>query len=141
MYAVIRIRGSMNARKNVNDTLNMLRLNRRMHCVVLKDSDVVKGMLQKAKDLITWGDINDSVFKMMAEKRGRKSGNEKLSADEANSLMNSLKETGKVPEGMKAVFRLSPPSKGFKHSVKQQYPRGELGYRGEKINELLKRMI
>ena len=141
MYAVIRIRGSINVRKDIEDTLKMLRLNRRMHCVVLKDSDVVKGMLQKAKDLITWGDIDDKLFKMMVEKRGRKAGDKKLSAEEAGNLMNSLKETGKAPDGMKTVFRLTPPSKGFKHSVKQQYPKGELGYRGEKINDLLKRMI
>jgi large subunit ribosomal protein L30 len=35
MYAVIRIRGSVNVRKDIDDTLRMLRLNRKMHCVVL----------------------------------------------------------------------------------------------------------
>ena len=42
--------------------------------------------------------------------------------------------------GIKPVFRLSPPSGGF-NAVKEYYPKGDLGYRGEKINELLKRMI
>ena len=42
---------------------------------------------------------------------------------------------------IKPVFRLTPPSKGFKKSIKQQYPNGEIGYRGEKINELILRMI
>jgi large subunit ribosomal protein L30 len=141
MYAVIRIRGTVNVRKDVEDTLKMLRLGRNMHCVVLKESDNVKGMLQKTKDWITWGIVDDKTLKHMIDKRGRKSGNKKLTAEEAGNFLNTLKETSKAPEGMKSVFRLTPPSKGFKHSVKQQYPKGELGYRGEKINELLKRMI
>jgi len=140
MYAIIRLRGLANVRKDVEDTLKMMRLNRRMHCVVLKDTDNVKGMLQKAKDWITWGDINDKVLKQLVAKRGRKLGDKRLAGEDVDIVLNKLKETGKL-EGIKPVFRLTPPSKGFKHSVKQQYPKGELGYRGEKINELLKRMI
>ena len=41
---------------------------------------------------------------------------------------------------LKPVFRLTPPSKGFK-SIKQHWPKGDLGYRGKEINELIKRMI
>jgi large subunit ribosomal protein L30 len=141
MYAVIRIRGTVNVRKDVEDTLKMMRLGRMMHCVVIKDSDNLRGMLQKAKDWITWGDINDNVLKLLIDRRGRKIGDKKLTKEESENTMKNLKETGKVPEGIKPVFRLTPPSKGFKHSIKQQYPKGELGYRGEKINELLKRMI
>jgi large subunit ribosomal protein L30 len=141
MYAIIRIRGTVNVKTYVEDTLKMLRLGRNMHCVVLKESDNLKGMLQKAKDRITWGVIDDKVLKLMIDKRGRKAGGERLTAEEAGNFFNTLKETGKVPDGMKSVFRLTPPSKGFKRSVKQHYPRGELGYRAEKINELLKRMI
>lgn len=36
--------------------------------------------------------------------------------------------------------KLKPPKGGFK-SLKEMYPKGDLGYRGEKINELIKRMI
>jgi large subunit ribosomal protein L30 len=36
---------------------------------------------------------------------------------------------------------MHPPKKGFKRTVKRPYrDRGELGYRGEAINELIKRM-
>ncbi len=40
----------------------------------------------------------------------------------------------------KRVVSLKPPKGGFR-SLKQMYPKGDLGYRGEKINELIKRMI
>jgi len=142
MYAVIRIKGLVKIRKDFKDTLKMLRLNRKMHCVILREDDVVvKGMLQKVKDRITWGEIDDEILKLLVEKRGRKPGNKRLTKEEAQDVFNKIKENQKVPESIIPVFRLTPPSKGFKHSIKQHYPKGELGYRGKEINELLKRMI
>jgi len=141
MYAVIRLRGLVKVRKDIKDTLKMLRLNRKMHCVLLKEDDVVKGMLQKVKDRITWGEVDDDILKILVEKRGRKPGDERLTKEEAEDIFNKIKENQKIPNTIKPVFRLTPPSKGFKNSIKQHYPKGELGYRGKEINKLLKRMI
>jgi large subunit ribosomal protein L30 len=141
MYAVIRLKGLTGLRKDVEDTFSMLRLNRKMHCIVLKESDNVKGMLQKVRNWSTYGEIDDKVLKLLIEKRGRKLGDKRLNEEEAEEIFKKIKETGKMPKEIKPVFRLTPPSKGFKKSIKQHYPKGELGYRGEKINELLKRMI
>ena len=141
MYAVIRLRGMVNMTKEIEDSLKMLRLNRKMHCVLLKEDDVVKGMLQKIKDRITWGEIDDDTLMNMLIKRGRKQGNVRITKEEAEEAFKSLKEAGKMPEAIKPVFRLTPPSKGFKNTIKQHYPKGELGYRGNEINALLKRMI
>ena len=140
MYAVIRLRGSAKLRKDVKDTLKILRLNKKMHCILLKENDIVKGMLQKTKDRITWGEINDDILKLLIEKRGRKPGNKRLTKEEAEDIFNKLKENQKITNIIKPVFRLTPPSKGFKKSIKQHYSKGELGYRGEEINKLLKRM-
>jgi large subunit ribosomal protein L30 len=141
MYAVIRLKGLAKIREDFQDTLKMLRLNRKMHCVVLEENDTVKGMLQKVKDRVTWGEIDDDILKLLVEKRGRKSGNIRLTKEEAEKTFKAIKESHKIPNEIKPVFRLTPPSKGFKHSIKQHYPKGELGYRGKEINELLKRMI
>jgi len=141
MYAVIRLKGLVKIREDFKDTLKMLRLNRKMHCVVLEENDINKGMLYKVKDRVTWGEIDDDVLKLLIEKRGRKSGNVRLTKEESESIFKETKEKQKVPDSIKPVFRLTPPSKGFKHSIKQHYPKGELGYRGKEINELLKRMI
>lgn len=141
MYAVIRLKGSVGLEKDIRDTLIMLRLNRKMHCVVLKESDCIKGMLHKVKDWITWGEIDDKILRYLIEKRGRKPGDERLKPEEVEEIFKKIKETEKVPEIIKPVFRLNPPSKGLKNSIKQHYPKGELGYRGKEINTLLKRMI
>ena len=140
MYAVIRVRGSVGL-KDIKTTLVMLRLHRKMHCVLVKENDCMKGMLQKVKDYVTWGEIDDDVLLSLIEKRGRKSASKRLEIKEVEEISKKAKEIQKIPEEIEPVFRLSPPSKGFKKSIKQHYPNGELGYRGKEINELLKRMI
>ncbi len=114
--AVIRIKGLVNIKKTVEDTLNMLRLYRKNYCVVLENKPEIIGMVRKAKDYITWGEINDDTLKLLIEKRR---------------------------ENDKKFFRLQPPRKGFgrKGTKKPFSVGGALGYRGEKINELIKRMI
>ena len=61
--------------------------------------------------------------------------------DLAEALFKVEVECTNLPK-VKPVFRLHPPKKGFKGKVKRSYAAGgELGYRGETINELLKRMM
>ncbi|NOZ81570.1 MAG: 50S ribosomal protein L30 [Candidatus Micrarchaeota archaeon] len=144
MFAVIKIRGTVTARGEIIDTLRMLRLHRKHHCVLVPDNPSFRGMLQKAKDYITWGEINDEILKELIRKRGRKPGDRRLSPEEADAVFKAVKSDGPAvlkKMGIKPVFRLTPPSGGFKKSIKQHFPKGELGYRGEKINELLERMI
>ena len=151
MLAVIRIRGRVKVRKEIEDTMKILKLNRKHHCVFLPKNSVTSGMLQKIKDYVTWGEISKDMLKKLIQKRGRLSGNKRISEDFlkesgiggfdelAEKIINS--EIKLKDLGIKTYFRLAPPSKGFKGSIKQHYPRGALGNRGEKINELLKRMI
>jgi len=141
MYAVIRIRGLVGLRDDIVDTLAMLRLHRKMHCIISPENPGMLGMIRKVKDYVTWGEISDDVLKFLVEKRGRKPGNKRLTESEAKKLFDELKSTGIPAKDVVPLFRLTPPSKGFKHSIKQHYPKGEVGYRGEKINELLVRMI
>ena len=139
LIAVIRIRGAFMMRKETKDTLKMLRLNRKNHCVLVRGTDSIKGMLQKTKDYMTFGEINEEVLKMLVAKRGRAAGNNRLTAEQAEKAAKEILSEGKS-NVLKPVFRLTPASGGF-GEIKQFYPRGELGYRGEKINELLKKMI
>jgi len=142
MYAVIRVRGLVNTPKEIEDTLRMLRLTRVNHCVLVPKTKTYEGMLEKAKRCITWGEIDKETLAMLVEKRGRLKGDKRLNPEEAKSIAERIykEQTTKNIENLKQVFRLSPPSKGYK-SVKLPYPKGDLGYRGEKINSLLRRMI
>ena len=142
MYAVVRVRGSAKTPKEIEDTLKMLRLTRTNHCVVIPKNKSYEGMLQKVKSYVTWGEIDKDVLEELVVRRGRYQGDKKIDPKEAKKIVEKIykEKSVKVIDNLKPVFRLSPPSKGYK-SVKLPYPKGDLGYRGEKINELLRRMI
>ena len=138
--AAIRIRGLTGLRISVEDTLKMLRLYKKNYCCVLPNTMTYVGMLKKAKDYITWGEIDEETFKMLIEKRGeefkgREFDSKKKIVYNDFFLINNKK--------IKKYFRLNPPRKGFerkgiKHSFKEG---GALGYRGNAINELIRRMV
>ena len=142
MIIAVRIRGSVGVRHDIADTMMLMRLTRKMHAIILPEDPSTKGMIKKVKDLITWGPLSDDMLEALLKKRGRKSQDRKLTPDEVKAAMSEIKAGKKmIDAGIKPVFRLPPPSGGFKNSIKQHWPRGELGNRGEKINDLLKRMI
>ena len=62
------------------------------------------------------------------------------SVDElAIALFNE--ETTLKESGLKPIFRLSPPRKGYESTRTPYSKGGSLGYRSENINELLEKMI
>jgi large subunit ribosomal protein L30 len=141
LFAVIMIRSSLGAHKEIKDTLTMLRLNRVNHCVLVPKLPVFQGMLKKAESYITWGEIEPSILDILISKRGRLSGNEKIPKEKVKEIVKTILKNKSVKGlSIKPVFRLSPPSKGYK-SIKLPFPKGAAGYRGKKINELLRKMI
>ena len=65
MLAVIRIRGSVGLKKEIKDSFKIMKITRKNHCIVIPENKSTKGMLQKTKDWITWGEISDDVLKKM----------------------------------------------------------------------------
>ncbi len=151
--ALIRLRSGIRAKGEVRDTLAMLRLHRINHLVLVDDNPSYKGMVQKVKDYITWGEIDKETLAALIRKRGRLIGNkpitdeyvkEKLgmTIDEfAEKVVNGEMKLTDLPN-IKPVFRLHPPRGGLKGTKKRSFKEGgALGYRGEKINELIERML
>ncbi|MEN4016952.1 MAG: 50S ribosomal protein L30 [Methanobacterium sp.] len=152
MIAAIRVRGRTGIKKDISDTLDMLRLTRINHAVLIEKNPSYKGMLQKAKDYITWGEVDQETVSKLLSKRGKIAGNVKLTEDylkentdfsSVEELSRALLDSGAKLEdiGVKLVFRLHPPRKGYEDIKKTFKESGSLGYRGEKISDLIKRMI
>ncbi|UCD02761.1 MAG: uL30 family ribosomal protein [Candidatus Aenigmatarchaeota archaeon] len=112
-FAVIMLKGTVKVNREVVDTLKRLRLSSINSCVIVPADDTHRGMLKSIAEYVTWGEVNKETLKRLRSKRG--------GADSK-------------------VFRLSPPSGGLK-AVRLNYPRGDVGYRGADINQLLMRMI
>lgn len=146
--AVVRVRGLVDVDHRMNDTLRMMGLTRVNHCSIVDDSHI--GMVQRCKDLITWGEVDAETLEMLIMKRGMKVGNKRINEDDVKKA--GFKSIGEFAEkflksekkledlGIKKVFRLHPPRKGHGH-IKWHYPAGALGYRKGEINALLKRMM
>lgn len=120
MWAVVRVRGAQRSDRKIKRTLELLRLKDKNNCVVLPEEPRFKGMLERVKDFVTWGEIDDATLAELMQKRGAG----------ANGYRG-------------VAFRLAPPRKGFerKGAFKRFGQGGALGYRGKEINRLLKRMI
>lgn len=140
MIAAVRIRGEVRIGKPVNDTLMLLGLGRPNHCVLLPEKPEIVGMLKKAQHYITWGEVDNATIEHLVLKRGRIAGNKRLDSKEAKAVAQKILKGHLKDLGIKTVFRLSPPSKGYR-SIRVLWPKGDLGYRKAEINNLLKRMI
>jgi len=152
-YAVIRVRGHAGVKKEIEDTMRMLNLTRPNHCVVVPETDSINGMLQKAKDYITWGEVNSETLARMIKFRGRLKGDKPIddlyiqNHSKFTSIISFAKSVAKDEVkysdlvDVKPVFRLNPPRKGYGGNKRSFTNGGALGYRGEKINELIERML
>jgi large subunit ribosomal protein L30 len=151
MIAAIRIRGRTGLKREIEDTMKMLRLTRINHAVILDENPNYHGMLRKAKDYITWGEINEDTIIKVISKRGKLPGGAQVTEEylKENTNYSSIEELSKAvlegvkleESGVKPIFRLHPPRKGYKN-VKTTYNEGgSLGYRGENIEELINKMI
>ena len=143
MYAVIRIRGTANITGDIEDTLHILRLNKPHHCVIVPENDSYKGLLHKAKDYITWGEIDDKTLVALVEKRAKISRTKKIDPKKTKTIIDAIKNSKIEESEIRPVFQLAPPRKGFERKgVKRAFTQGgALGYRKEKINALIERMM
>jgi large subunit ribosomal protein L30 len=144
MIVVIRISGLVGIDKNIESTLERLRLKRKYACVILPETSEIKGMLEKVRAYVAYGKIDKETLKLLILRRGRIAGSKPIDAKKiSDAMITEIFESRRKLEdfGLKQFFRLHPPVKGFKKSTKQFYPRGMLGNHAEKVNELIMRML
>ena len=137
--AIVLVRGLAKVKTEVKNTLAMLRLTRKNNCVVIADNPVNNGMIKKVKDYITWGPISEETFNELVSKRGEEF--KSRTADSKGKYnYKCLEVNGKK---YKLYFRLNPPRKGFgRKGIKMAFKvGGGLGFRGDKMEDLIKRML
>jgi large subunit ribosomal protein L30 len=78
MYAVVRVRGQVNVRYTIEDTMKMLRLHRVNHCVVVPENPHFKGMVLKVKDYVAFGKVDAKTLAEVLKNRGRLEGGTRL---------------------------------------------------------------
>lgn len=149
--AVVLIRGTIGTHPDVKKTLELLRLKQKHACVVIDDNEISRGMIQKVKDYVTYGSIDEETFKELIDKRGEVVGGEKAQVakvDSAKIAKEYFEGKIKLREfdmkyKLKPFFRLHPPIGGFERGgIKMPYTKGGvLGNRSENMKKLISKMI
>lgn len=153
-FAVIRVRGVNNQRRTISDTCKLLNVAKLHNLTFVDDRTSYYGMLQKAKDWVTWGEVTADSVETVLSKWGRLPGNKRLTDDyvKEHTSFASIKAFSKAFVDLKAdlkdiphlkpFFRLHPPRKGYgRKGIKYHYSvGGALGYRGDTINQLISKM-
>ena len=151
--AVVRVRGIINVKNDIRDTLTMLGLGRVNHCVLISENPQNMGMVRKVKDYVTWGPIDTQTATLLVKERGQLKGRKALDEKALKDLgkYKSFEDLGKALADGDAtwskmddtvrVFRLHPPRKGYEGIKRTFNMGGALGDRGQDINVLLQRMM
>ncbi len=151
--AIVRIRGHAKIQHTAVKTMDMMKLNRPNHCVLLPENTTTKGMLQVVKDFVTWGEVGHETIARLLFQRGEITGGGRLTDAyvKENSKYPSILSLAKAMEkgeakvsdvkGLKPVIRLPPPRKGFRSTRRSYVDGGSLGYRGADIEKLVDRML
>ncbi len=156
LYFAVRIRGAPGMRRKILDTLKMLRMHKLNHGVLIWGTPSFEGMLVKCKDYISFGEIDEKTLIRLLRVRGKIEGNRTLTEEYIKSLTRykSFRELAKALINgeiqyrekdiykIKPVFRLHPPRKGHRGTIKKHYNEGgALGNVGIYINELIHKML
>jgi large subunit ribosomal protein L30 len=149
---VIRISGTVNIRYDVKKTFELLKLRRRYSATIVPKNNYYLGMLNLAKDHVSWGELNFSTAKMLITKRGRTIYGK--SVDDSTAKTEGFKSLDEMVNGIvdgsvqlnklntvKQYFNLAPPRGGFKRSTKKPYKVGGVLAENEEILSLVSRMV
>ncbi len=131
IIAAVRIRGRVNVRTNVEETMDRLNLKRVNNCTIIKVNDPYLGMLKKCVNHIAYGEVDEETLSKLVTKF-------KLNVD-PKGLINGKVDAKEIKENM--PLRLHPPRHGMKSVRKHFNQGGSLGYMGKEINSLLSRMV
>ena len=151
-YLVVRIKGQADVPHWASTTMTLLKLDKKYRATILPAKDNTLGMLDKVKHYISWIGLDVELAKDLLDKKGRKSGYKKITAEDLKKLgFESIDDLAKaLAEGkatlsklkpLKPWFALAPPKHGFKRSTKKLY--GQKGILGlnEELGTIVRRMI
>src|ERR1700733_1852529 len=104
LVVVVRIRGTVNVRGDITETLKRLNLKHVSNCTLLKITDSYNGMLNKCVNYVAYGEIDEPTLTKLLDKHAKDLNAKEILGGKFTAEM--IKD--KVP------FRLHPPRHGYK---------------------------
>jgi large subunit ribosomal protein L30 len=131
LIAIVRVRGRVNVRHDVTETLNRLHLKRVNNCTVVKLTPDYFGMVKNCSNYVAYGEVDEPTLDRLIKNNDLKI----TTKDLMDGNYDSKEFKRKLP------FRLHPPRHGYKSTKRSVKQGGSLGYMGPKINQLIQRMV
>jgi len=150
MQAIVQLRGEVNMRETVEDTLDMLNVHSVNHCALVPETETYRGMVAKVNDYVAYGEPSADVLASLIARRAEPAEGDADIDDEwlaentdyesvedfADALL--AEETTLREQGLSPVLRLHPPRGGHKGIKQPQADGGQLGkHTTEEIDSLL----
>ncbi len=154
-YLIVRVRGKIDLKPQIKHTMKLLNLTRVNHATLIPETPSYLGMLYIIKDYVTWGTPEKSTVEKLLGSCGRLRGNKDLTpkflkenteystfkALAADICDNKVNFAALADIGVKPIFRLHPPLKGYEGTKRAFNAGGALGNRLEKIDKLVLKML
>ncbi|HEV2519595.1 MAG TPA: uL30 family ribosomal protein [Thermoplasmata archaeon] len=149
-WMIIRVRGTIHARRDIVETLARLHLVRPNHATVVPEAPSFKGMITKVQGYVTWGEADAETVGLLVRERGRPPAGSSIAppgppapapADAAPVVETVLAHGLASAPGLRPLFRLRAPKGGWRSTKKPFASGGALGYRGRAINDLARKML
>ena len=151
-YLVVRIKGQADCPYWATTTMTLLKLDKKYRATILPAKDNTLGMLKKVQHYVSWIEIDASLATELVDKKARKDGYQKVTADDLKELgFASAEELGTaLAEGkatlsklkpLKPWFALAPPIHGFKRSTKKLYGQNGILGQNKDLDTIVRRMI
>jgi large subunit ribosomal protein L30 len=149
---VVRIKGQADCPYWATTTMNLLKLDKKYRAIILPSHDNLLGMLKKIQHYVSWVELDTELAKELIEKKARKSGYQKVTAEDikelgfasSDELATALSEGKTMLSKLKPLkpwFALAPPRHGFKRSTKKLYgQKGVLG-KNKELGTIVRNMI
>ncbi len=139
MKLVIRIAGMVKMVGKIEEGLSRLRLRRKYSAILLEETPENEKFLRRLRDFVAYGKISEENVAKLIQLRGQlKDKSKKI---DGKKIASELGKKKLEDFGLKPFFRLHPPRKGIESKKHFGKGKGVLGNHGEKINELLERML
>jgi large subunit ribosomal protein L30 len=149
---VVNLRGLVNTRNPVRETLQQLNLLRRFNATIVPNNNVTLGMLESAKEHLAWCQLDKEMAEKLLSKRAETSNGDKAedsvlkgsgfsSFEDLASALASGKTALKDEFGFRNYFRLAPPRGGFNRSIRRQYGEGGVLGPNRDLHKLVEKML
>ncbi|EPR79455.1 60S ribosomal protein L7 [Spraguea lophii 42_110] len=157
-YAVVLIKSPLRASNKIKKTLELFRLKHINNCVLVKNNESSRQMLQKIRNFVAYGELKLKTLRELIYKRGScHIFSEKLNITN-ETLEDAFKNIRCIEEFIYELyfnderfkelnnflnpFKLTPPKGGYKgRKAKDIIEGGAVGNHQDKIGELIKKMI